>query len=266
MNKTVIISGKLGDTIAAMASLYELHKKDGTKFHLLLNSTGDPSITPTCEPETMLQLGGQPMAFNRGACEFIKPLLEIQPYIESVEIIDRNSNISSIDINLDNFRAHYMDEEVRKRTGTNLEFLVKDMLGLPLVHTCQWLFNLHPRMLDRKACIARSCRYTSAHLWLACKLPSIKRDLFFVGTNLEYEVFREAFGIDIPHERVVNALELAELITGTGCFISNGTCAYWLALALNHPFIIHELGCDIWTTYYKNNPKVRYIQGGRCFT
>ena len=261
---TTAISGKLGDIIAAMASLYELYKKDGTKFDLFLNSTGDPSIFPTCKLETMCQLAGQPMAFNRNACEFLMPLLEVQPYISSVEIVDRNSKLPQIDINLDNFRAHYMDAEVRKRTGTNLEFLVKDMLGLPLVHTPQWFFNIQPRTIDRKVCVARSCRYTSAHLWLSCKLPPIKDKLFFVGTALEHEVFKEAFGLDVPHEKVTNALELSELISGSECFISNGTCAYWLGLALHHPFIIHELGCDIWTTFARDYHNVQFIIGGKA--
>ena len=102
-----------------------------------------------------------------------------------------------------------MDARVRMRTGTNLEFLVKDMAGLPLGHTEQWLFNVQPERRDKKVCIARSCRYTSAHLWLACHMPRLEKDAFFVGTDFEHDVFKECFDADLEHVKTDTALQLA---------------------------------------------------------
>lgn len=133
--KTACVSGKLGDTIASLASLYELNARDKTKFTLYLNATGDPGLAES-NPLVRAQLGGKPMQFGRKACEFIAPLVKAQPYIADVIIVDSKEQLpSSIDINLDRMRAHYMDATVRQRTGTNLELLYKDLLGLPLVHT-----------------------------------------------------------------------------------------------------------------------------------
>ena len=49
-------------------------------------------------------------------------------------------------------------------------------------------------------------------------------------------------------------------------FIAPGTLHYWIALGVGHKNIVNELGVDIPTTYYKSNPNVAYIQGGRAFT
>lgn len=161
-------------------------------------------------------------------------------------------------------RDHYMREEVRARTGTNLELLYKDMLGLPLQHTPQWLFNVAPMLLPRKVCVARTCRYTSAHLWLACKLPAMQKDAFFVGTDLESEVMKEAFDLELPREKCRDAVDLAMRIAGSELFIGNGTCAYWIALGLGHGNIVHEFGLDIMTTVYRGElPNLTYIYGGR---
>ena len=86
--KTCFISGKLGDTVAAMATLHVLNKTKGLKFKLYLNATGDPELLET-NALIRGQLGGKPMQFGRKACEFIAPLLKIQPYIEDVVTVDR---------------------------------------------------------------------------------------------------------------------------------------------------------------------------------
>lgn len=120
--------------------------------------------------------------------------------------------------------------------------------------------------IPQKVCIARSCRYTSAHLWLACRLPSLQKDAFFVGTDLEHEVMKEAFDVDLEYRKCNDAVDLAMLIAGSELFISNGTCAYWIAVGMMHKDIIHEVGVDIPTTIYKVElQNISYIQGGRAF-
>lgn len=268
--KVAAISGKIGDTVACMASLYELWKSDGEEWTLLLNETGDPRVFEN-DKLVMTQLGHEPMHFTRAACEFIKPLLEAQPYIREVQTVDYfTKELPGIDINFDRFRAHFMDSGARKRTGTNLEYLPKDMLGLPLTHTKQWLFNVEAKQAtgkEKSMCIARSCRYQSAHLPLEILFRKHREDAFFIGTDLEHNVFEECFGLGIPHVQVKDALDAAQLIAGSKRFVSNGTAFLWIAYALGHPSILSEVGCEVLTTVYKEQlPNITYVLGGRVFT
>ena len=63
-----------------------------------------------------------------------------------------------IDINLDDMRAQFFNKEAIAQTGTNLELLYKNMLGLPLVPTERWLF-VDKKTPPKPVIIARSTRY-----------------------------------------------------------------------------------------------------------
>lgn len=138
------------------------------------------------------------------------------------------------------------------------------LLGIPLKYE-PWL-EVVPKEHAKKVCVARSTRYLSAHLWLGCRAKALEKEAFFLGTKFEHDVWKNAFGADIEYVRTKDALEAARLIAGSKLFIAPGTLHYWISLGVGHKNIVNELGVDIPTTYYKSNPNVTYIQGGRAFT
>lgn len=91
------------------------------------------------------------------------------------------------------------------------------------------------------------------------------KDSFFLGTDFEHIVFKDAFGFAPTYLKTKDALEAASLIQSAKLFIGNGSLMYWLAVGLGHPDIINELCVDVPTTYYRDRPNIRYIQGGRMY-
>lgn len=113
--------------------------------------------------------------------------------------------------------------------------------------------------------IARTPRYTSAHVAIASMENKLMKEGFFLGTEFEHKVFKETFDFAPKYIKTNSALDAACHIAGCSTFVANGTLLYWVAVGLGHHDILHELCNDVWTTYYKNALNIRYIQGGRAF-
>lgn len=264
MNKTVLHSGKGGDLIASLATLYEMHKKEGSKFDFILDSTGT-AWRATDTPEIRRQVGNKPMAFGKAACQYLQPLIAAQPYINSCTIADTNTQLPDIDIDFNAMRAQFLSKSAVEATRTNLEMMYKFQLGLPLTPSEKWLF-VDAKQPPKPLIVARSTRYLSAHLWLACRANEFQKYGCFIGTPFEHKVFEDAFDVKMNYLPTKSALESAQYIAGSEAFIAPGNLHYWIALGVGHTNVINELCVDVWTTYYQNNPRVQYIQGGRCFT
>ena len=231
---TFMSSGKLGDTIASLASVKEVCLKENAKAHIVLDTTGGMTVGDDETKDIVRkQTGGKGVPFSRAACEYLKPLLEHQDYIDKVDIYDGTQPEPEVDINLNKMRGVFLDLEAVKATGQNLELAYKYALGLPLTTTSSWLAA--PKVEPFKdICICRSTRYTSAHLWLAMHENMLK-DAFFLGTDFEHIVFKDAFGFAPTYLKTANALEAASLIQSSKLFIGNGSLMYWISVGLGHP-------------------------------
>lgn len=149
-----------------------------------------------------------------------------------------------------------------KPTNQNLEYLHRICFGLPITHIDIPPLKCGKRDVPSKIGIARTTRYTSAHLFLAMR-EEIFKHAMFLGTPFEYEVFKNAFNYEPIYMEINNALDAAEIINSTDIFFANGTLMYWIAVGLGHKHVINELGVDIPTTYFRDNPNISYVQGGR---
>ena len=266
---TFLHSGACGDVIASMSVVKELCEKESAKAVLVLDPTGgfqcnDDALNSLIEKQTQ----GRGYVFSEKEISFLKPLLEVQPYVSKVVTWNQNLQLP-IDYNLNEMRRTCQKPEVLSRTNQNLELLYRATFGLEETTKAPWLFldkTDDSHRFKRDIVIARSTRYQSAHLWFAMHSSVLKEKASFIGTKFEHEVFKNALLFEPDFLDCHNsALEAAKAIMSSNVFISNGTLMYWIGVGLGHKNIINELGVDIPTTYYRNSKNILFIEGGRMF-
>lgn len=264
---TFLHSGACGDVIASMSVVKELCEKESVKAIIVLDPTGGL----TCNDEELnalifKQTQSRGYIFSENQINFIKPLLEVQPYVSKVVIWNANLQLP-IDYNLNRMRYALQDQTVCRRTNQNIEFLYQAAFGLEERYNAPWLFvDSSDFKLDKEILIARSTRYQSAHLWFAMRDKILRGHSSFIGTKFEHDVFKNALLFEPDFIDCHNsALVAAKAINASKLFIANGTLLYWIGVGLGHPNIVNELAVDIPTTYYKNSKNISFIQGGRMF-
>ena len=260
---TFLHSGDAGDIIAGLAAVKELCEKESAKALLFLDTTGGM----TCNSEELNsiisgQTKGKGLKFNDAAYDFLKPLVEAQPYVAKVEKWTPLLQVQ-IDYNLNEFRKAFVTREIAKKTNQNLMFLHQNATGLEFRYAGPWLEIDDGDEQKHEVIVARTSRYTSAHGFFAIHEDLFKKHAEFIGTDFEYDLFNNAFGYYPKRFKVCTALDAAKAIKKSDMLICNGTIFYWIGVALGHQKIIHELGVDIPTTYFPNqNPSsIRYVEG-----
>ena len=238
MNNTFKHSGDMGDIIYSLPTI----KKLGGGV-LYLDVTGGED-EPLCNNQCM---DGK-TKFNMDSFEFIKPLIEIQPYIQKVEIYKKQK----IDYNLNNFRSKFALTKGIVDMHTEAFDVVYDINE-------SWL-NVDKKVcLDKKTLICRSPRYQSAHVWFESNKYNFKNKAIFVGLKKEHEYFEWTFNIKIPFHETKNALELARVIAGSTAFVSNQTFALAVAIGLGTVSIVQETDKVVPNCMYKQKRNMNYI-------
>lgn len=155
----------------------------------------------------------------------LKPLLEIQPYIESVSYEKIPENIR---YDARGFRRYWGKYPI-------IEMQAKE-LGIEVPSLVRWL-DVEPddRSAGRFVC-CRSLRYRNDSFPWKKIVEDYRERILFVGLYDEYGDFVKRFG---PVERVTvgNLLEVARLIEGSSLFVGNQSSPFWIAAGLNHPAI-----------------------------
>ena len=261
-------SGEMGDIVASMATVKEICERENAKAVVYLDTTG--GLESNAEPEVnalmVKQTNGKGCRFSANYLEFLKPLLEVQPYVAEVR---EHIPGSPVDYNLNWFRLCVLDPDMAKRTGTNLVFEHQLTAGLEPGYKGPWLtvgnIEVEPK---HKYLVCRSTRYQSGHGFISSLEKLIMNnggsESAFMGTEFEHEVFRNCFGWVPKRIPIKNALDAAVEITASKTFVANGTLFYWIAVGLGHRSILHELGVDILATHFPGRPPfVRYFMGSK---
>lgn len=260
-------SGDGGDIIASLPTVKAICEKEKAKARFIMDASGGYS------DEYVKAMNENGNKFNLKMAEFLKPLVEAQDYIHSVEI--DTYGIQQAEYNLNKFRREFGNNETIKQTKQNLMYLHQVAFGLPVGYSGDWL-NVKVDKEPQGVLIARSTRYQSAHLaweFLIAKMNHDETPYSFCGTDLEFSAFQDCFRNARPQRKIVkDALEMAQAIGEADTVICNGTLFYWIAVGLGHPQIMHEMANNILTTHFhetksykgKELPKVKYMVGG-CF-
>lgn len=200
--------GDLGDILAALPILRALGGGKVVLFH-------DPNAPHG-------QKGRESLEGRR--YEAIKPLLEAQPYVDSVEWGEG--------IDTQNFRtvARPINESLTERQARHI--------GKWPIDLAPWIrvpsFEAHKRIV-----VARSLRYPNL-----CGFPwkeaweTYGDRLLFVGLPDEHTAFQNLIGNLVEHAKTDDFLQVATILAGAPQVMANQSSIAWVALGLGSKLIL----------------------------
>jgi hypothetical protein len=219
---SVLHSGHSGDVIYSLSSAYaafELHNKpiDFYIGFILRNGVpGHPSGNFTMNDVT----------YN-----YLKPLLEAQPYINKVE---KHTN-QEIDYNFDWFRdigINLSPGDIRMWHWAIYPELNKSLSIPPLMTP-----ERHLEYLDDSIIISLSKRYRNNMINYSILEP-IAHKCLFVGLDDEFTQFNHSYMMGIKRLHVKDALHMCEIISSCKLFIGNQSSSFSIAEQLKVPRLL----------------------------
>ena len=211
-------SGRMGDLLYSL--YYAKQLANNEPFKLVLQ-TGVAMWDPS----------GRPVLMNRADAEFVRPLLEAQPYIDSVEITDEPAPDC---FRLDAFRDHMKrlaGKEIRQWyydfSTVKLEpaGFGKPVLAVPDVPKTD------------KVAVCFTPRYKSAAS--GRMLNRIADKVVFIGLPEEHETFcKKCF--PVPYHPVKDALEMLEFMASCRLFAGNVSGTFAIAECAKIPRLLFK--------------------------
>ena len=210
-------AGKLGDLIYSLNFCLELVQYFNGKFfdlHIQTNVQHQKSI-----------VGQSGVIFTTEAAQFIKPLLEAQPYINKVTIGDQVP-AEAIDLNRFKKQAlNYYAGDIR-----DYYYNLTNVM-LPRAFQKRILIVQPNNKFKDKILFTLTERYINCNINLK-KIEQFKDDLVFLGTEQEYNTFCKNYFNVQSAGKFNSLLEVAELMAGAKGYISNQTGFFALAEGL----------------------------------
>lgn len=207
----------------------------------------------------------------RGRYDSLKSLLEVQPYIHSVEWQDAPTGITH---DFRPFRA-------RRLHGSGLIDNHAQQVGTD-VRTEPWLtVPMGPIGKHDRVVFARSGRYQNQWFPWNELAQRFGENLLFVGLESEHKAMRELLGRHILFYPTADLLELAQVIAGASLFVGNQSLPFWIAAGLGVPLIQEVWEHDMNSVVERDNayyprslenfprnllPKVATVARGRVVT
>lgn len=249
-----------GDIIASLAScktFYELTKRK-VVYCQILNSPGNyyfGAVHPTTDDN------GNMVTLNQKMFDMVKPLVESQEYIERFEKFDgQNINVDldiirgKINVGMPNGFLASWPMYAYPDLGRDIS---KPWMELPLED--------HPvkEIVKGKIIVNFTERYRNP----AIAYHFLKRyaaDLIFAGTDREYYLFTNTYGVNIPKLQVDDFLELGYAIKFCRFLMGNQSFCWNLANAIGHPRLLEVFfgahNCHPFVG--ENNNGYAYQEGG----
>lgn len=199
--------------------------------------TGDLGDIIACLP-TMRELGGGHLFIGesggKGRCresmrgkryEAIRPLLEAQDYVLSVQWTDKAPPEDAV--NFSTFRLSDV------RPHEDLATWQARYIGC-LISLAPWLTVEPSKETHERLVLARSVRYHNHDFDWNRWITSMS---VFVGTRDEHAAFESEFNKRLDHWETATLLDLAKVIAGCERFIGNQSCPFWIAAGLGVPIV-----------------------------
>jgi hypothetical protein len=247
--KTFKHSGDLGDIIYSLPTMRLL----GGGVLCLDTSGGedDEFCKLQCAPNGKTR-------FNKASFDFIKPLLEKQPYIKECREFVKGERI---DFNLNKFRLKFLEVSDPSPENKNLVKLHLESFKQPVVdYNLPWLDVTPDSDRRREFIITRTPRYQSNYsFYVGLRQAGIFKESSFIGLKREHDLFEWAMESTIDFIQIKDALDMAGVIAASGTFISNPTFALSVAIGLGHRAIIQEFDSKCPTTFFKNRNGLHYV-------
>lgn len=245
MEHTFKHSGDLGDIIYSLPTIKLL---GGGVLYLDITGGSD-------EPICKMQCMEGKTKFNKTSFDYIKPLLEVQPYITEVKIY----NGEKIEYNLNNFRYKFADPASRSKTKNLLDLHLEAFKLPEWLPNENWLKVNKVVNLDKKTLITRTPRYQSNFPWFQSNKFNIRDNAMFIGLPKEHEYFEWTFDIKVPYYPVKNALDMAIALNSCKAFISNQTSTLAIAIGLGTVSIVQEVDPRVPNCIFQGKSNMNYI-------
>ena len=158
--------------------------------------------------------------------DFLRPLLNLQPYVENVTLNYPNNGF----VDLRKYR-----EISEADLSKHLALCHAEAAGVAVDLETPWLGGVTPK--DRGTIVVnRTARYRGTLDYSL--LRPYESDVVFLGTFKEWKSFTEETGVTPGLFYTENALDIAETISGSKLFIGNQSLAFSIAEALKHPRVL----------------------------
>jgi hypothetical protein len=141
---TFLCSGGIGNILACM---YIMKKAGGGTLYLNTNSTNSLPLNQIGTPVI------KPVMLDTQLFDYVKPLLEAQPYVKEVLPY---TGAEDITFDLDCYRICYFLPELMEKTQGILMLALKETWGTAVSFKKPWIEVPEKKELDRKLIIGRS--------------------------------------------------------------------------------------------------------------
>ncbi len=232
-NKTTsfLHQGSLGDCVASLPAIKEYYRKTGKKAVLYLVEGVKAFYYQGATHPTMADDGVTNVMLNKAGINMLIPLFKEQECIADCRIWNKEP----INIDLGRIRE------------TNV--------GMPNFCISRWYFQCFPDLAcdlskvwlnvpdtDKdfakgKIIVTRTERYLNPNINYKF-LKNYEKDVIFSGTELEYQIFKLRYDLNVPKLVIKDFLELAQAIKQSKFHISNQTMAAQISQGTKHPRII----------------------------
>ena len=213
-------SGNIGDVLYSLNFAREFAAANGEgRFAVNLQPGVESAIQKNHPCGSVLM--------DDAACEFLRPLLEVQPYIAQVTV---SGKVPDGAIELSNFRnlpLYHSAGDVR------YYYYAMSPYALPKDFITPVLASPRDERAAGKIVVVRSLRYRNP-LVNYRGLKEIAASMIFVGLPGEHEDFCRT-GFEVPYRPVANALEVAGLMTAARLVIGNQCGLFAIAEQLKVP-------------------------------
>jgi hypothetical protein len=224
-------NGTIGDVIASIPAMQEVYRKNGFKLRLYLQNGQTAKYYDGATHPTRAKDGKTMVMLNRDAIDMIAPLILAQ---ECFEVCKEWEN-EQVQVDLNRIREMYS--------------------GMPNLCLSRWYFQVYPDMAcdlskkwltvpetDKdlakgKIIVTRTERYLNPLIDYFF-LKSYEKDVLFVGTELEYLIFKHRFNLNIERLVIKDLLELAQALSQCLFHVSNQTMAFQISQGLKIPRIV----------------------------
>lgn len=195
-----------------------------------------------------------------GKCAWLAPLLERQPFVRSVTF---TATPPPVDYRLSEFRKTWFAPVHAGRKDRQLAAWYFEHFGrgTPPDANASWMVADPTPNSRCPVVINRTARWHGRFPWHEVRGVYAGR-MLFVGGKSEYEVWVKEFGGGVEYQEAVDALDMANIISGAQLFIGNQSFAMALALSLGVP-VVQESCPGQHDCIFKGRSNAQFTEAGQ---
>lgn len=226
-----------GDLIASLPAMKSYYEKTGRKVILSQQLNVKSNYYPGATHGTLADNGsGDMVCMNKHIFDMIRPLVLSQEYIEDMEVYEGQEPLT---VDIDVIREQVFVNLPHGSIQSWVMFAYPDLeydLSRAWIELKQENEQIKEYIKD-KIILNFTERYRNAHVSYYF-LRKFKNRLIFAGTEKEYLLFCNTWGIDMPRLEVANFLDLAYAIKYCKFLLGNQSMCWGIAEAMKTPRVL----------------------------